>query len=53
MSELTPEQKATVGRDILLALFDDTKRRLIASGLSEKEADERASFEVRQSIRRS
>jgi hypothetical protein len=46
-------RKVEISRDIWTRLFEDTKRRLIETGISPEEADEQAAKEVRSSIRNS
>lgn len=46
------KQRAEVSRDIYTALYEDTKRRLVATGIyTEEEASEQAYREIRDSIR--
>lgn len=46
-------RKARIETDIWTALIEDEKRRLMKEGLSEEQADERATAEIRRQIRNS
>jgi len=45
------DRDASVERDIWIGMFEQRKRELIREGLSEKDADDKASAEIRRQIR--